>query len=140
VESYLTIWDLPANINTKEVDHMCRSIKGAQIKYIKRSKYKALAVIKAKEIEEGRIPWSLPIETNKLARVTIGEEDYNRRNMQNQFTTQLVELPGNASEVLLLRCLKKKGVKSVYIPPNRNGNQRRLATITFVSAKEMEAA
>jgi len=101
-ESYLTIWDLPANINTKEVDHMCRSIKGAQIKYIKRSKYKALAVIKAKEIEEGRIPWSLPIGTNKLARVTIGEEDYNRRNMQNQFTTRLVELPGNASEVLLL--------------------------------------
>ena len=101
-ESLLMIWDLLANINTEEVEHMCRSIKGACVKYIKRSKYKALAVIKTRKIEERSIPWSLPIGIYKLARVTIGEEDYDRRNMQSQFTTKLMKLPENASEVLLL--------------------------------------
>src|SRR6185436_18244494 len=98
------------------------------------------AVIRIRKLEERNIPWSLPIGIHKLARVTIGEEDYNRRNMQSQFTTKLMELPGNASEVLLLRCLRKKGARSVYIPSNRNGNQRRSAIITFASAEEMEAA
>ena len=139
-ESLLTIWDLPANINTEEVEHMCRSIKGACIKYIKRSKYKALAVIKTRKIEERSIPWSLPIGIHKLARITTGEEDYTRRNIQSQFTTKLTELPGNASEVLLLRCLKKKDAKSVYILMNRNRNQRRSAIITFALEKEIEAA
>ena len=139
-ESLLMIWNLPANINTEEVEHMCRSIKGACVKYIKRSKYKALAVIKTRKIEERSIPWSLPIGIHKLARVTIGEEDYDRRNMQSQFTTKLIELPGNASEVLLLRCLKKKGAKSVYIPPNKNENQRKSATIMFASAEKIKAA
>ena len=87
---------------------MCKSIKGAHAKYIKRSKYKALAVIRIRKLEVRNIPWSLPIGIHKLARVMIGEEDYNRRNMQSQFTTKLMELPGNASEVLLLQCLRKK--------------------------------
>jgi Skp family chaperone for outer membrane proteins len=40
----------------------------------------------------------------------------------------------------LLRCLKSKGAKSVYIPSNRNGNQRRTATITFATKEEMNSA
>jgi hypothetical protein len=36
--------------------------------------------------------------------------------------------------------LKKRGAKSVYIPFNRNGNQRRSATITFATKEEMNAA
>ena len=45
INSYLTIWDLLADINTEEVEYMCKSIKSAKISWIKRSKYKALAVI-----------------------------------------------------------------------------------------------
>ena len=60
--------------------------------------------------------------------------------MQSQFITKLIELLGNASEALLLQCLKKKDARSVYIPSNKNGNQRRSAIITFASAEEMEAA
>jgi len=75
----------------------------------------------------------LPIGVHKLARVTKGDEDYTQCDLQNVFTTRLTGLLGNASEVLLLRCLKNKKAKSVYIPPNRNGNQRRAATITFAS-------
>ena len=52
----------------------------------------------------------------------------------------MLELPGNASEVLLLHCLRKKGAKSVYILTNRNGNQRRSAIVTFVSEEDKEAA
>jgi hypothetical protein len=138
--NYLTIWDLPADINTEEVEYMCRSIKDAKISQIKRSKYKALAVIQVKNLSKESIPWALPIGVHKLARVTKGNEDYNLRDLHSQFTAKLLELPGNASEVLLLRCLRKKGAKSVYIQVNRNGNQRRSATITFTSEKEIKVA
>ncbi|CAG8675772.1 5554_t:CDS:1, partial [Paraglomus occultum] len=73
---------------------------------IKRSKYKALAVIKTDKYEDKDIPWSLPIDDSKLVRVTKGDEDYEERNRQSQFTAKLTELPRSASEVLLLRCLK----------------------------------
>src|ERR1043165_7258370 len=52
----------------------------------------------------------------------------------------LKDLPASASEVLLLRCLKSRGAKSVYIPFNRNGNQRRSAIVTFATEEEMNAA
>jgi hypothetical protein len=138
--NYLTIWDLPANINRTELEFICRKIKKANIVRIKRSKYKALAVIKTDKYEDKDIPWSLPIDDNKLVRVMKGDEDYEERNRQSQFTAKLTELPGSASEVLLLRCLKNKGAKSVYIPSNRNGNQRRTATITFATKEEMNSA
>jgi len=138
--SFLMIWDLPVNNNIEEIENLCRSIRGAKIDRIKRSKYKALAVIQTEKLEEDNIPWALPIGTHKLARVMRGNEDYNQRDLHNQFTSKLLELPGNVSEVLLLHCLRKKGAKSVYILTNRNGNQRRSATITFSSEEDKEAA
>jgi hypothetical protein len=120
--TYLTIWDLPANINKREVEYICRRIKDMQIICIKRFKYKALAVIQTQGIEEEDIPWSLPADNNKLVRVTRGREDHEARKRQRKHTAKLTELPGNASEVLLLRCLRSKGVKSVYISPNQNRN------------------
>jgi hypothetical protein len=138
--NYLTIWDLPPNINIEEVEHMCRNIKDAKIERIKRSKYKALAIVYTKNLREENIPWALPIGTHKLARVSKGNEDYNLRDQHSLYTTKLLELPGNASEVLLLRCLRKRGAKSVYIPTNRNGNQRRSAIVTFALEKEMKTA
>src|SRR6185295_8748181 len=136
----LTIWDLPANINRREVEYICRRIKNVRIVCIKRFKYKALAVIQAQDIEEEDIPWSLPADNNKLVRVTRGREDHEAREEQRRHTAKLTELPGNASEVLLLRCLRSKGAKSVYIPPNRNGNQRKTALITFATEEDMMAA
>jgi hypothetical protein len=138
--NYFTIWDLPANINSEEIKHICKNIRKAQVIRIKRSKFKALAVIRTDCLTEENIPWSLPIGIHKLVRVTKGNEDYKQRDQQSQFTTKLRDLPANASEVLLLRCLKSKGAKSVYISPNRNGNQRRSATITFASKEEMDVA
>jgi hypothetical protein len=138
--TYLTIWDLPANINKREVEYICRRIKDVQIVCIKRFKYKALAVIQTQGIEEEDIPWSLPADNNKLVRVTRGREDHEARERQRKHTAKLTELPGNASEVLLLRCLRSKGAKSVYIPPNRNGNQKRTALIIFATEEDMRAA
>jgi hypothetical protein len=91
-------------------------------------------------LEEGNIPWALPIGTHKLVRVSKGNEDYSLRDQHSLYTSKLLELSGNTSEVLLLRCLRKRGAKSVYIPINRNGNQRRSAIITFASEKEMKTA
>jgi len=42
--------------------------------------------------------------------------------------------------VLLLRCLRNKGAKMVYIPVNRNRNQKKFAIITFANAQKAEAA
>ena len=119
---------------------MCRRFKKAHIVRIKRSKYKSLAIVQVEESEEGNTPWSIPVDKNKLVRVTKGVEDYEAREKQKQYTAKLTELPSNASEVLLLRCLRSKGAKSVHIPPNRNGNQRRTATIIFATEEEVEAA
>src|SRR6185295_5242325 len=137
---YLTIWNLPANINRKEIEYMCRRFKEAHIVRIKRSKYKSLAIVQVEKSEEGNISWSIPVDKNKLVRVTKGIEDYEAREKQKQYTAKLTELPSNASEVLLLRCLRSKGAKSVHIPPNRNGNQRRTATIIFATEEEVKAA
>ena len=138
-ENYLTIWDLPSDINKKELEYICRRFKKAQIIRIKRSRHRALAVIQVEEIYED-IPWSIPVNNNKLVRVTKGIEDHEAREKQRRYTAKLTELPGSASEVLLLRSLKSKGVKSVHIPPNRNGNQRRTATIMFATEEDMKAA
>jgi hypothetical protein len=137
---YITIWDLPADINRKEIEYMCRRFKKAHITRIKRSKYKSLAIIQIEETKEDNIPWSIPVNNNKLVRVTEGEENYEERQRQSQYTAKITDLPSKASEVLLLRCLRSKGAKSVYIPPNRNGNQRRTAIITFATEEEMKAA
>src|ERR1043165_1312260 len=140
IKNYLTIWDLPTNINKKEQEYICRRFKDAHIVRIKRSKFKALAVVQIEKTNEEDIPWAIPVNNNKLVRVTKGEEDHEARKKQREYTAKLTELSGNASEVLLLRSLKSKGAKSVYIPPNRNGNQRRTATIIFATEKEMKAA
>jgi hypothetical protein len=119
---------------------MCRRMKGVQIVRIKRSKYKALAVIQVERTNEEDVPWAIPVDNNKLVRVTKGIEDYEARGKQRRYTAKLTELPRNASEVLLLRCLRSKKAKSVHIPPNRNGNQKRTATIMFASEEDMKAA
>src|ERR1043166_6970332 len=103
---------------------MYKRFKKTNIIRIKRSKYKALAIIQTEELREKSLLWSIPVGNNKLVRVTKGEEDYEARDKQRQHIAKLTELPGNASEVLLLQCLRSKGAKSVYIPPNRNSNQK----------------
>ena len=100
--NYLTIWDLLVNINIEEVEHMCKNIKNAKVDRIKRSKYKALAIIYAEGIKEENIPWALPVGTHKLARVFKSNKDYRLQDQHSQFISKLLELSGNASEVLLL--------------------------------------
>jgi hypothetical protein len=136
----LTIWDLPVNIKYEEIEYMCRSLGNIHIVKVKRSKFKALAVIEVTSFNNEYTPWSLPLNNNKLAQVTQGEENYEQRNRQSLYTAKLLELPKEASEVLLLRSLKSKGAKSVYISTNRNDNTKRFAIITFASQEELEAA
>ena len=75
---------------------------------VKRSPYKALAVIIASIEKEENIPWVLPLGNNKLARITNGDEDYDQRDKQGQYTAKLLNILRGASEVLLLRCLKTR--------------------------------
>jgi hypothetical protein len=53
---YITIWDLPTNINRRELEYICRRFKNAQIIRIKRSKYKALAIVQIEESKREDIP------------------------------------------------------------------------------------
>ena len=86
------------------------------------------------------IPLSIPVDNNKLVWVTRGIEDHEAREGQRRYTAKLTELPGSASEVLLLWSLRNKGVKSVHILPNRNRNQKKTATIIFATEKKLKAA
>ena len=49
-------------------------------------------------------------------------------------------IPKEASEVLMLRLLRNKEAKSVFVPMNSNGNPRGYAIITFESQEELERA
>ena len=109
-----------------------------KITRIKKSQYKALAVIETGYMEERHISWAIPVGNSKLARVTKDKEDYEARNKQGQFIAKLKDIPKGASEVLLLHCLRNKGAKAVYIPHNRNKNQRKFAIVTFANAKKAD--
>lgn len=137
---YLTIWDLPPDVNKREIEYMCRSLEKMQIVKIKRTQYKALAVVETTTRSYENNPWSLPIDNNNLVRVTQGDEDYEKRNKQKQFVAKLLEIPRGASETLLLRSLRSKGAKSVFIPRNRNGNPKGFALVSFANAKELANA
>ena len=137
--NHLTIWDLPTDINKKELEYICRKFEKAQIVRIKMSKYKALAVVQVERTDKNT-SWAIPVDNNKLVRVTRGIEDHEAREEQRKYTAKLTELPKSASEILLLRSLRSKGAKSVHIPPNRNGNQRSTATIMFATERDMKAA
>jgi hypothetical protein len=63
-----------------------------------------------------------------------------QREEQGQYIAKLLDIPKEASEVLLLWCLRSKGAKAVYIPYNRNKNQKKFAIITFASVQELETA
>jgi hypothetical protein len=108
--SYITIWDLPTGINKRELEYICRRFRKVHIVRIKKSKYKALAVVKIERTYED-IPWAIPVNNNKLVRVTKGIEDHEAKEGQRKYVAKLTELPGSTSEVLLLRSLRSKGAK-----------------------------
>ena len=69
-----------------------------------------------------------------------GEEDYEQRNKHGHFTAKLLEVPKEASEVLLLRSLKSRGAKSVFMPTNSNGNSKGFAVVTFANRVDLDNA
>src|ERR1043166_8712836 len=103
-------------------------------------RFKALAIIQSNYLERERAPWALPIGDNSLVRVIWGHEDYEQKEKQQQHTAKLMGLARGASEVLLLRCLRNKGVKAVHIALNRNGNPRSTATVTFENDQDLRKA
>jgi len=62
----LTIWDLPADISHRKIESMCRSIENARVIRIKRSQFKALAIIETTNRSYMKTPWSLPLDDSKL--------------------------------------------------------------------------
>ena len=64
--NHLTIWDLPTNINKKELEFICRRFQKAQIVEIKRSKYKALAIVQVEKTNGKEIPQAIPVNNDKL--------------------------------------------------------------------------
>ncbi|HXF29643.1 MAG TPA: RNA-binding protein, partial [Chlamydiales bacterium] len=140
VSRLITIWDLPVDINKKNISYMCRSFKNVNVLRIRKTSFKASAVVEISGRNVVNIPWSLPIGNGKLARVTEGDENVEHRIRQGQYTAKLLEIPRSTSEVLLLRMLKNRGAKSAYIPANRNSNARGYAVITFKSQRDLEAA
>ena len=86
------------------------------------------------------MPWLLPLDNNKLVRVTQGEEDYEQRNKHSRFTAKILEVPKGAFEVLLLRSLKNKKAKSVFMPINSNGNSKGFAIVIFANQEDLDLA
>jgi hypothetical protein len=113
---YITIWDLPKEINQLEVQHACKKLGKLEEIQIKRSFSKALAVVKLQKKFSKTVPWVIPIGDEKLARVTEGIEDYKKRDSQSNVIAKLRGIPRGASEVLLLNNLRNRRAKSVYIP------------------------
>jgi hypothetical protein len=137
---YITIWDLPKEINQLEVQHDCKKLGKLEEIQIKRSFSKALAVVKLQKKLSKTVSWIIPIGDEKLARVTEGIEDYKKRDSQSNVIAKLRGIPRGASEVLLLNNLRNRGAKSVYIPRNSNGRQRAVAIIAFEYEEDQEQA
>ena len=66
ITRYLTIWNLPVNIKYEEIEYICRSLGSIHIVKIKRSQFKALAIIEVISSNEKYTLWSLPLDNNKL--------------------------------------------------------------------------
>lgn len=140
-DNYLTIWDLPVNIDLREVKHACRNIKGWENIRIKRSRFRAVAVLRLQEdMPDKKLPWVVPLESGKLARVSKGIEDPKARDKRHQNLAKIRGIPREAQEVLLLRCLKDKGAKAIYIPRRRGGSAKDYAVVTFESQQDLEDA
>ena len=111
-----------------------------QIVKIKKTHFKALAVVETASKWHKNMPWVLPYENDKLACITSGDEDSNLKEENSRYKAKLIGIPKEASEVLMLRLLRNKGAKSVFVPMNSNGNPREYAIITFESQEELERA
>ena len=137
----ITIWDLPEDINSKEVRYMCKKLGDIEDMYIKRKGGRALAVVEFSEVVENKdIPWVLPIGDGRLARVSTGKEDHEERDRRHKFVAKLTGITEGLSETLLLRHLKDRKAKAVYIPKRRSGYMKQIAKVTFANKKEMEEA
>ena len=67
-------------------------------------------------------------------------EDYKKRNKRHRFLNKIKEVPEDTQEILLLRCLRDRDAKAVYIPRKRNGQQKDFVVVTFESQEELEKA
>ena len=135
-----TVWDLPADISWQEVNYLCKNLGKSKDIHIKRSRFKALAIIELENERDKKLPWVVPLENGRLVRVSKGVEDYKERDRRHRFLNKIKEVPEDAQEILLLRCLRDRGAKAVYIPRKRNGQQKDFAVVTFESQEELEKA
>src|SRR5690242_14869052 len=90
---YITIWDLPKEINQLEVQHACKRLGEVEEIQIKRSFSKVLAVLNLQKKPNIEIPWAIPIGDEKLARVTKGIEDYKQKDSQSNVIAKLRGIP-----------------------------------------------
>ena len=110
-----TVWDLPADISWQEVNYLCKNLGKSKDIHIKRSRFKALAIIELENERDKKLPWVVPFENGRLVRVSKGVEDYKERDRRHRFLNKIKGVPEDAQEILLLRCLRDRGAKAVYI-------------------------
>ena len=100
-----------------------------------------MAILRLQEdVSDKRLSWVVPLESGKLVRVSKGIEDVKKRDRRHQHLAKVKGIPKEAKESLLLRCLKDKGAKAIYIPRGRNGMTKDYAVVTFESQQELEEA
>ena len=98
----------------------------------------ALAVIETTSKQHKNILWVLPYNNDKLVHITPSDEDSELKEENSRFKAKLKGVSKEASEVLMLRLLRNKGAKSVFVPVNRNRNLKGYAIITFESQEELK--
>ena len=67
-------------------------------------------------------------------------EDYKKRDRKHHFLNKIKGVPEDAQEILLLRYLRDRSTKAVYILQKRNGQQKDFTVVTFESQEELEKA
>ena len=91
--NYVTIWDLPTDIRHREIYDMCRKFNDVQIVKVKKTRFKALAVIETTSKWHKNMPWVLPYSNNKLARITPEDEDSKQKEENSLLKEKLKGIP-----------------------------------------------
>lgn len=144
-ETRITLWDLPTWYRSEHIRKITKHLGWTRrINFFNSGQNRGAVVDIETENEEQRRKtmhtWAIGLENGKLTRVTLGERDYTTLKERRKNCLTLTGISAAASEVLILRATRNLGAKAVYIPYNRNQNQRKIAWVYFENQEDKRTA
>ncbi|CAG8452075.1 13532_t:CDS:2, partial [Gigaspora rosea] len=130
--------DIPLDLPRVMIKKLTERFGKTEILKVERRNRKAEAVVKINfENEEKRQcleqTWMIPSRAGYMSRITKGVHNPEELKSRKRFRAIIKGLPRTAKEILLLRQLAHTKAKGVFIPPNKNGNQKQIAIVYFDS-------